>query len=123
MNSDVVRVEGDGWWWDLRAFLTRGQRKQVNRLERTWVKNREGVSSEELAENPRAGLQFDSEADLDARDDLLLELGTVAWSFGDAFTIDAANEQNDEIVDKVIEQAHELYLKKENEYAESLKKG
>ena len=123
MDPDVIRVEIPGGWWDVKAFLSRADRKKVNRLERTWVKTRDDLSPAEIAKDPRAALMFDpANADIDARDDLLLELGTVGWSFEQPFSLEAVDKLDDEIVDKVLAKMTELYLKKEAELAETLKK-
>ena len=66
---------------------------------------------------------FDSaNADLDARDDLLLELGTVGWSFEQPFSMEAVDQLPDEVVELVLAKMTELYLKKEAEMTETLKK-
>lgn len=124
MNPDVIRVElGGGGWWDIKAFLSRADRKKVNRLERTWVKTRDDLSAEEIAKDPRAALILDpANADTDARDDLLLELGTVGWSYEAVFCMEAVDQLPDETVDVVLARMTELYLKKEAELAKTLKK-
>lgn len=125
MNPDVIRVDlGGGGWWDVKAFLSRADRKKVNRLERTWIKTRDDLTPSQIAEDPKAALMFDSaNADLDARDDLLLELGTVGWSFKQPFSIEEVDKLGDEIVDIVLAKMTELYLKKEAGLAqETLKK-
>ncbi len=125
MNPEIVRVKlPGGGWWDIKVFLSRGDRKKVNFLERQWITTRTDVSAEELVKNPKAGLQFNAEAaDIDARDDLLLELGTVAWSFETPFSIEAADKQGDDDVTEVLKMMTKLYLKAEAELAEKLKKG
>ena len=124
VNPDVVRVKlSGGGWWDIKAFLTRADRKKVNRLERTWIKTRDDLSPTEIAADPRAALMFDSaNADVDARDDLLLELGTVGWSFDQPFSVEEADKLEDEVVEKVLAKMTELYLKAEAELADTLKK-
>jgi len=125
MNPDTERIElPGGEWWDIKTYLTRGDRKKVNRLERTWIKTREDVTPEEREKDPKSALEFDAaNADLDARDDLLLELGTVAWSYEVPFSMAAVDGLEDDVVDIVLKRMAELYLRKEAELAESLKKG
>lgn len=124
MKPETARVKlPGGEWWDIKAFLTRGDRKKINRLERTWVKTRTDMTPEEIAKNPREAIQFDAEnADIDARDDLMLELGTVAWSYPEAPGVEAFDKMDDEIIETVLKRMSALYLKREAEAIKKLKK-
>lgn len=123
VDENVERVVVAGGWWDIKKFLTRGDRKQINRIERSWVTRRTDISPEEAAKNPRAALTFDPQvANTDERDDLMLRLGTVGSSFFEEFSPEVVDELNDEIVDPVLERMTQLYLKKELEQLADLKK-
>ena len=123
MNPDIERIElPDGGWWEIKKWLNRGDRKKLNALEREWVTVREDLSAIEAAENPAASLVANPEKmDVDARDDLMLQLGTVAWSFSKEFSIEACDQIKDTYVDKVIERMRELYAAEDEALVEAKK--
>jgi len=113
MDLDTERIElPDGGWWEIKKWLTRGDRKKVNRIERSWVKVREDMTPDEVAADPSSAIILDREAiDMDGMDDCLLIVGTVGWSYNGGFSIEEADQLKPEIVEKVISRMRELYLR------------
>lgn len=115
MTQETERIElPGGGWWEIKAWLTRGDRKQIRRMESSWYAIREDATSDDIADDPRSGVTIDRDKlDLGARDDLMLQLGTVAWSFDGEFSIEACDDLRDEVPQLVIERMRELYLAEE----------
>jgi len=124
MNPDTERIElQGGGWWEIKKWLSRGDRKKLNQMERTWVSAKEGITPEEIKNNPGAALQLNTaNMDVDARDDLMLQLGTVGWSFDEEFSLEAADKLQDTIVQVVLDRMQVLYSGLTPEVAAEAKK-
>lgn len=119
-----VRIElGNGQWWDIKPRLTRGARKAVNRVVRSWITIRD-TTAESLTADPETAVQIDpAKVDIDSRDDMLLKLGTVGWSFPQAFSLEAVDDFPDEYVEKVLTEMRSRYLVQPDAGIELSKKG
>ena len=110
--SDTERVKlPSGGWVEIKKWLSRGDRKQLNRLERQWLKFVDNIPAAELASNPDAALSVDaSKVDPDAIDDLTMTLAIVSWSFKGSVTTEALDALDDRDVAVITARMRELYL-------------
>jgi len=100
-----------GGWVEVKKWLSRGDRKQLNRLQRQWLRVQDNVSTDELAANPNIAVTVDtSKVDPDAIDDLTMALAIVAWSFKWPVTVEALDALDDRDIMAITARTHELYL-------------
>ena len=112
-----------GGWVDIKRWLSRGDRKQLNRLERQWLKFSDDVPTNVLVSNPDAAMTVDpSKVDPDAKDDLTMMLAIVAWSFEDPVTVEALDALDNRDVTAIMARLNELYLTDDEKKALGLKK-
>ena len=119
MFIETERIElPQNQWWDIKTELTRGDWKRLEQLKRQWYcVAPERVDAEGLLQNPTRGLMVDyAKMDLVALDDLILSLGTMAWSFDAPIQVDGKFNfcfVDDELPNSysrlVLERMNELY--------------
>lgn len=109
MDNHVERLTlPDGGWWELRTIITRGMRKQINQASIRALGPNAGKmlagpdGAAQLLEHPEA-------IDVNAVDDAMLLIGTVAYSYADQVSLEVMDQLPDEITNLVLARLHELY--------------
>ena len=122
--SDTEKLKlPSGGWVEIKKWLSRGDRKQLNRLVRQWLKFADDVPAAELVSNPDAAMTVDSsKVDPDAKDDLTMMLAIVAWSFKEPVTVEALDTLDNRDVAVIMARLNELYLTNDEKKVLDLKK-
>lgn len=127
--SETERIKlPSGGWVEVKKWLSRGDRKQLNRLERQWLKISDmkvddGMTTTELAAKANASIAVDSsKVDPDAVDDLTMQLAIVNWSFKGPVTVEALDALDDRDAAVITARLRELYLTDAEKKVLSLKK-
>jgi len=125
MDTERLTTPDDSWW-DVKLRLTRGDRRKIDtRVQRAafsymGVLKAEGMAIEELramATDPNSddGQRTPSNPD---EDDMMLLVGTVAWSYADEITEATISERFDEHTDIVLAWMHKHYNASRTEEAQ-----
>ncbi len=107
-----IRIElPEGNWWDIRPYLSREGDIRLTRLAQKRFKFKEGITGEEIIQNPTGAYVPAPEfLDIsDEEDDLLLELATVAWSFSGPFSKEAQRSLPQKWMDTVLKKVKTVY--------------
>ena len=109
---DTERIKlPSGGWVEIKKWLSRGDRKQLYRLERQWMKMPDTITAAEIAANLNEAVVIDaSKVDPFAIDDLIMELAIVAWSFAFPVTSEAIDALDDRDTTAILARMREHYL-------------
>lgn len=116
MNEVEKIILPSGGWVEVKKWLSRGDRKQLNRLERQWLKVDDmkvdsSMTPTELTATASAAVKVDSsKVDPDAIDDLTMKLAIVSWSFSGPVTTESLDALDDRDCSAIAERLHKLYL-------------
>ena len=113
-------------WWEIKDRLTRGDRRRIDE----YVQNRalqyvaslkaSGVPLDDLRAMAGEGTPRSSSPD---EEDMMLLVGTVAWSYPDPITMDNVKARWDDDAETVLEAMRARYHLRRNEPEESRKNG
>lgn len=104
----------DGGWWEIKTVITRGMRKQINQASLKALGNNAGAfmdgAKERILEHPEA-------LDLNAIDDAMLLVGSVAYSYGPTIDIATIDNLPEAVTQPVLDRLHQLYAGMSKEQA------
>ncbi len=117
VQLETERIDlGNGDWWEIRGFLTRGMRKAVDAVafkvidikglrngNSAEMDSREALM-EKAFEHPEMAIGFKA-----AQEDAYLIHGSIAWSFPEELGVSAFDLRRDSHVDTVLARMNELY--------------
>ena len=98
----------DGGFWDIKTVITRGMRKQINQASlKALGSNASGLMDgngvkERILEHPET-------IDVNAVDDAMLLVGSVAYSYGPTIDIATIDNLPEAVTQPVLDRLHELY--------------
>ena len=119
---ESIRVElPSGGWWDIKAELTRADRRFIDREVETMAFDtmsrleQSGMSMDKLQDITSAAASSEGQKKWGAEEEeAYLQRCSVTWSWSEEISSDSIGERNNKDVDAVIAKMRELYVEEDD---------
>lgn len=110
-NTQVIEFP-DGNWWQVHSIVTRGMRKAVGRaaMDSYTVPESAGIDPTDISEIQGWLMNHPQYLDINKKDDTLLIVGSVDWSWDEPITIENIDSKPDSITGEVLIVLEKLFV-------------